>query len=75
LLGNPDIQLAGPELIDQGRVRLQIQSVPGERYLLQSSLDLVTWQDVLAKVALDCRLAFTNDVAAQPVQFYRMRRF
>jgi hypothetical protein len=43
--------------------------------MLQSSAELGSWQEVTSKVALDCRLAFTNDVTAQPIQFYRIRRF
>ena len=75
LLGDPGIRLATPEFLGDGQGRLRINSVPGERYLLQASANLATWQNVATNSATDCQLAFTNRVVSQSVQFYRVRRF
>jgi len=74
LLGDPAIQVEGPQFIDQERVRLRINSVPYERYVLQASSDLATWRDVATNSVVECQLAFTNNVAGRSAQFYRVQR-
>ena len=57
-----------------GSVTFQLIGLAGRSYTLQTSSDLVHWDEVTTKVAVNGRIEFTDPAAAnQPYRFYRVR--
>jgi hypothetical protein len=81
--GAPEIVLATPALLPDGRARLRFNTQPGRRYLVQFSPDLAGWFDAGSAFTADEPISEWIDPGPPltptspgitPQRFYRVRR-
>jgi hypothetical protein len=69
------IRFLGVSREDDGQVQLELSAVPGRSYLVESSMDLVTWQPLATAQCINAPLRFVDAEAAfEPRRFYRARQ-
>jgi hypothetical protein len=57
--------------VDASLARIHATSTPGQRYVLQSSADLIQWKSISTNTATSTTLEFQDVVGSNTLLFYR----
>ena len=70
-LGPEPVKIGVVRVLANGQLDISLSGQPGQKYQLQSSTDLIQWQDVDSGVMPDTQVIFTDTTVTATQKFYR----
>jgi hypothetical protein len=72
LNGDPALRFMPPDRVAQGLFQFSVVTMPGRTNLLQSSIDLLNWSDVITNRSESYTIEFEDPDPTLPQRFYRI---